>query len=74
MTQLHHELQHAKTTRDLRYSYSNEFCPIFSMKKNAKFRPVSSQVGTDQSRGALRSCCSVSVPTLVGVIGQLNAI
>ena len=24
MTQLHCELQHAKTTRDLRYSYSNE--------------------------------------------------
>ena len=23
MTQLHRELQHAKTTRDLRYSYSN---------------------------------------------------
>ena len=44
MTHLHHELQHAKTTGDLRYSYSNDcngqlqitFWQIRSQKKSLK--------------------------------------
>ena len=51
MTQLHRELQHAKTTRDLRYSYSNAYYCYFFLQTNrlkqshgwieSKFKPQS---------------------------------
>ena len=52
MTQLHRELQHAKATRDLRYSYSNDLvyphtCASFRRYCNSKLIQKSKPASSD---------------------------